>query len=199
MNAKDCSSSGFLFCKNSSTGYNTHMNTKSYKGFSNVVIILVGVFVVAILVGFFRVTRPFSGFKSGSNEPFTLGTLLPNGGSSNGILTGASTNCDIAVTSPVQNAKVSSVINISGIYNNCGWNSTADNYNNMANIGTVVVVDGKGNTLTNTLNITSNIPGSFNITIGLVRPSQTTGAVIIVRNSDNEQPITIQIPVTISR
>lgn len=171
------------------------MNTKSYKGFSNVVVILVGVLVVAILVGFFRVTRPFSGINLSNGN--TNGTLTDTKNSN--TLTGASVNCDIAVTSPAQNAKVSSVINISGIYNNCGWNNTTDNYNNIANIGTVVVVDGKGNTLTNTLNITSNLPGSFNITIGLVRPSQTTGAVIIVRNSDNEQPITIQIPVTISR
>ena len=175
------------------------MNTKSYKGFSNVVIILVGVFVVAILVGFFRVTRPFSGFNSGSNEPFTLGTLLPNGGSSNGILTGASANCDIAVTSPLANAKISNVITINGLYRNCGWDST--NYNNPSNkatVGTVMVIDGKGNMLTNTITITSNTPDIFITSIGLIRPSQTKEAVIVVRNADDQQPILLQIPVTIS-
>jgi len=173
------------------------MNSKSYKGFSNVVIILVGVFIIAILVGFFRVTRPFAGIKFGTNEPFTLGTLLPDGTNSVGMLTGASENCDIAVTSPLANEKVSNVITVTGLYRNCGWNDYKTD--NMVTIGTVVVIDGKGNTLTNPLTITSNIPYTFTTTIGLVRPSQTSSAVVVVRNADDQQPILLQIPVTISR
>ncbi len=200
MNAKDCSSSGFLFCKNSYTGYNTLMNSKSYQGFSNVVIILVGVVIVAILVGFFRVARPFSNWHLGSNEPFTLGTILPDGSNSVGMLTGASVNCDIAVTSPLANTKVSNIITINGLYRNCGWNSEDySNENNKAVIGTVMVIDGKGNSLTNPLAITSTTPDTFSVTLGLIHKSQTSSAVIVVRNADDQQPILLQIPVTISQ
>ena len=176
------------------------MNTKSYKGFSNVVIILVGVVVVAILVGFFRVTRPFSGISLPKGNGNTLGTLSPDGNNSAVFLTGASVNCDIAVTSPLANEKVSNVIAINGLYSNCGWDNTnINNPNNRAVIGTVRVVDGMGNTLTNPLKITSNTPGNFSTTIGLIRPSQTNSAVIVVRNADDQQPILLQIPVIISR
>jgi hypothetical protein len=176
------------------------MNSKSYLGFSNVVIILVGVVIIAILVGFFRVTRPLSSWHLGSNEPFTLGTLLPDGSNSVGMLTGASENCDIAVTSPIVNTKVSNIITINGLYRNCGWDSTNyNNTNNKAIIGTVMVIDGKGNSLTNPLAITSTTPDVFSFTFGLIRKSQTNSAVIVVRNADDRQPIILQIPVTISQ
>ncbi|MGI9118148.1 MAG: hypothetical protein ACR2IQ_01195 [Minisyncoccia bacterium] len=174
------------------------MNSKSFKGITNVVIILVGVLIIAILVGFFRVSRPFSNIKITRPESFTLKTLLLNGTNNSSFLTGASENCDIAITSPQTGAEVSNIITISGLYRNCGWNNTdQNNFNNKATIGTVIELDGKGNNLINPLTITSNIPESFTTTLGLIRPSQTKEIVIILRNNDNQQPILLQVPVTI--
>lgn len=142
--------------------YNKNMKQR---GFANILLIIIGVFIIIILFGYFR-DKKIPAFKEV--------------GSSN-ILATPYLGCGIQVYSPNQNSTIGNIFEFSGLVDGCGWNIQ----NGI--IGTLEVLDSNNKSLTDKISVPANSDKTFKINVGLKRPYTDKNATIYFQSNDGSQ------------
>lgn len=135
------------------------------RGFANILLIVLGVFIIIVLFGYFR-DKKIPAFKEV--------------GSSN-ILTTPYLGCGIQVHSPNQNSTIDNIFEFSGLVDGCGWNIQ----NGI--IGTLEVLDSNGRSLTDKISVPASSNRTFKINVGLKRPYIDKNATIYFQSNDGSQ------------
>jgi hypothetical protein len=157
------------------------------RGFSNIILIIVGFLLVLVLLGFFAISRQ-SGSSSGSGNTFSLNslalerkTVLP---------------CGITVIDPKPNTRIHLPLTIRGYTNGCGWNNAP------FTLGYVKMLNDKGQTISATYPLSRkdanyNLPAYFEATIPSVLSNlQTTGVTLFFKATSGKNPAVFELPVS---
>jgi hypothetical protein len=139
------------------------MNKSLEGGYGHWVVLVIGIILVLMLVGF---------FKSGSENTITKVTYksilrLP---------------CGLTVNEPKDKSKISFPITVKGYINGCGWEAVGNS------AGTAQVFDGNGMPLTSSIPLivppdSTGMPYYFEGTIKLLTPPKTDSGSLIIHGS----------------
>lgn len=161
---------------------------KSNKGFVNVLLILVGFVIVAVLFGFFTTHRTYS--------PVTFPDL--SGASVRPYESQyTNTSCGLVVTSYTDKQKISSPFTLGGYSTGCGWIVHANS------LGTVQVLNGNGQVISATYSLAVAhedlfSPAYFLATIHFSSPHTSDGT-LLIKSTDQNNPKVLVLPVVFNK
>ncbi len=158
---------------------------KVNRGFSHIVMIIVGGLLVLLAIGFFAVSRSFDAVRNTSPTQ----VLAPERPS---VLP-----CGLTILDPQPNTKVHLPIIVRGYANGCGWNNAP------LTLGKVKILNAEGQVISAEYPLTRkddhfNLPAYFEATIPAVLGNlQTPMVIIFITSNDRVHPATYEIPVAL--
>lgn len=146
------------------------------KGVANIFVIILGVFIIIILFGYFRnnkiiVNKP-NGQKNQTvvdSSKYTTPLIQPY------------TSCGIQINAPAPLSYVDKIFEFSGQVTGCGWNQQN------GFIGTLDILDSNNYSITDTINVPVAPDGNFKITVGLKRPATGNLGLVYFKSVDGLQ------------
>lgn len=150
------------------------------RGAANIFLIILGIFIVFILFGYFR---------NKSMPYLNLGGMLVNPTSKINTTPAGSlySSCGINIYSPLNFGTVDNVFEFSGKVNGCGWNQQN------GFIGTLEVLNDVNASLTDKVAIPVNSDGSFKVSIALKNKSTNGAGLLVFQSLDQLQIATLTI------
>jgi hypothetical protein len=143
------------------------------KGLANIFVIILGVFILIILFGYFRDKKIIT-FKNATKETVGYSKYGPD-------MNYPYTGCGIQVNKPTPAMSIDNVFEFSGQATGCGWN--AQN----GFIGTLEILDSNNYSLTDVISVPVNIDGSFKIKAALKRQPSDDLGLVNLRSMDGLQ------------
>ncbi len=146
------------------------------KGMANIFVIILGVFIIIILFGYFRNNKVVVSKKSAVNAKQMLdqSKYSPD-------INYPFTGCGIQIDTPTPTTHVGNVFQFEGQATGCGWNAQ----NGI--IGTLEILDSNNYSLTNVMNVPVSADGKFKITVGLKNPATNDLGLVYLRSIDGLQ------------
>lgn len=152
--------------------YNKNMKQK---GVANIFVIILGVFIIIILFGYFRNSKIIIKRSVTSNKQVTdQSKYSPD-------INYPFTGCGIQIDTPTPTTHVGNVFEFAGQATGCGWNAQ----NGI--IGTLEILDSNNYALTNIINVPVSADGKFKITVGLKNPATNDLGLVYLRSIDGLQ------------
>jgi len=147
------------------------------KGVANIFVIILGIFIIIILFGYFRNNKVVISKKSTTVDKQTVDESKYRPDISYPFI-----GCGIQIDAPMPSAHITnSIFEFRGQATGCGWN--AQN----GFIGTLQILDSNNYSLTNIINVPVAPDGKFKINVGLNRPTQNDLGLVYLRSIDGLQ------------
>lgn len=153
--------------------YNKNMEQK---GEANIFVIILGVFILIILLGYFKNNRVIVFKKDTTTTKQAVDQKKYNPNTSYPYF-----GCGIQIDTPMPTTQVSNIFEFAGQVTGCGWNSQN------GFIGTLEVLDSNNYSLTDVISVPVAADGRFKVTVGLKRQPSNNLGLIYLRSVDGLQ------------
>jgi hypothetical protein len=146
------------------------------KGVANIFVIILGIFIVFILFGYFKNNRILVSTKNTATTKKNVSRSKITHESNYPFM-----GCGIQIDTPAPTTHVGNLFDFSGQVTGCGWNAQ----NGI--IGTLEILDSNNYSLTDTINVPVSPDGKFKMSIGLKNPTASDLGLVYLRSIDGLQ------------